>query len=133
MCAGRRYGFPLEHVSEIVAPRPLTRLPGTGPEVCGLIGIRGRAVTVLDLGVLLGGGASVSLPDGRLLLLELDERRVGYAVDEVVAIRPAVLEAGGPEAGTGVRGAVLGTAALEGAPFVALDPVRLTEDLLQQV
>lgn len=128
-CAGRRYAFPLEHVSEIVAPRPVTRLPGVGPEVCGLIGVRGRAVTVLDFGAMMGAEPAATRPDHRLLLLELDQRHIGFAVDEMLAIRPAQVEAGGVVA-VGTE-AVLGTGVAEGEPFVALDPVRLTAALLQ--
>jgi len=125
LCEGRRFGVPLGTVSEILTPRPFTRLPGTGPEVCGLVGIRGRVVTVLDLGVVLGLRGAGSLPDHRLLLLELGARRLAAAVDEVSSITAAAPEPG-PDGD-----ASLGTAQAEDGAFTALDPAALTRHLLQ--
>jgi chemotaxis signal transduction protein len=128
-CAGARFGLPLDRVREILAPRPFTRLPGAGPEVCGLAGIRGRVVTVLDLGVVLRNTPAAAVADHRLLLLDINGRQVGAAVDEVVMIVPALVVPAG-EGGTELPAAV-GTGRMEDGAFVALDPVRLIEQLLQ--
>jgi chemotaxis signal transduction protein len=132
LCGGQRFGLPLEGVKEIIAPRQFTRLPGAAAPVCGLIGVRGRAVTVLDLGTMLGMRSAAALPDHRLLLLELVGRQVGVAVDEVTAILPAQLNRAAVSGYEGTD-AILGTATIDGDRFIAIDPVRLTEDLLQQV
>ncbi|HSJ05669.1 MAG TPA: chemotaxis protein CheW [Longimicrobiales bacterium] len=136
VCSGRRFGFPLEHVREILTPAPFTRLPGAGPAVCGLIGLRGRLLTVLDAGVILGAAPAADTPDHRVLVLESGGRRVGAAVDGIVAVTRAPLDAPGGEAAdrsdAGDRGiAVLGTVVLDSGPFLALDPVTLTDGLLQ--
>jgi chemotaxis signal transduction protein len=139
VCGGRRFGFPLEHVREILTPTPFTRLPGAGPAVCGLISLRGRLLTVLDAGVILHGAASVGAPDHRVLVLDVGGRRIGAAVDGIVAVsRTPLAEPGGDEpAGISdtlpgnVGVAILGTAALDSGSFVALDPIVLTEGLLQ--
>lgn len=138
-CGGRRFGFPLEHVREILTPAPFTRLPGAGAAVCGLISLRGRLLTVLDAGVILGAAAAAETPDHRVLVLEMGGRRVGAAVDGIVAVSRAPLdEAGGgepagtsdlPAGGSGL--AVLGTAVLDSGPFLALDPFALTDGLLE--
>jgi purine-binding chemotaxis protein CheW len=132
LCGGQRFGFPLEAVREIIAPRQFTRLPGVAAPVCGLVGVRGRAVTVLDLGVMLGTGPAAALADHRLLLLAAPARQVGVIVDEVTAVLAAQLT---PTAVGGYEGmdAILGTASNDGERFIAVDPVRLSEDLLQQV
>lgn len=141
-CDDRHYGFPLALVREIMTPRPFTRVPGAGPQVCGLIGVRGRVVTVVDAGLMLGGRAAASLPDHRLLLLDLGTRRVGAAVEDVVTITSAPLEtAAAGAAGAGASAddaapagvaphAVLGRVHIDGGRFVAIDPVALTEALL---
>lgn len=124
-CEGRPFGFPLERVSEIITPRPFTRLPGTGPEVCGLVGIRGRVMTVLDLGVLLGLRPAAAQDDHRLLVLDMKRLRMGVVAEEVVAVVSAqVLDAGeeGP--------AVLGTGRSDEGDFTALAPERLLAPLL---
>jgi purine-binding chemotaxis protein CheW len=132
LCDGGTFGFPLEHVTEIMTPRHFTRLPGAGAEVCGLIGVHGRVVTAIDLGVVLGKRGAVGLVDYRLLLLDLGPRRVAAAVDDVLAIEPAVLRPGADGLpGVASPEALLGTATAEVGAFVAIDPVALLERLLQ--
>jgi purine-binding chemotaxis protein CheW len=128
-CASENFGLPLDQVREILTPRAFTRLPGTGPEVCGLTGVRGSVVTVLDLGVILRGTAAAGVQDHRLLLLDVHERRIGVAVDEVVMIAPALVVP--TVEGAPVWPAAVGTGRLEDGAFVALDPVRLLGHLLQ--
>jgi purine-binding chemotaxis protein CheW len=129
LCHGDMFGIPLEQVREIVAPRPFTRLPGASREVCGLVGVRGRVITVIDLGTLLGGRPSAGQPEHRLLLLDIDGRRIGAAVDEVVTIAAAEVEAtDGP-----VRVAAeasLGTGRVEAGTFAAVDPAILLNHVL---
>lgn len=128
-CSGRRFGFPLERVSEILTPRTFTRLPGAVAGVCGLVGFRGRVITVFDLGVVLElDSAAASFPDHRLLLLKLGTRRIGAAVDEVERIVSARLT---PARAAGGARWVMGTARAEDGEFVALEPQELLRDLLQ--
>lgn len=97
VCGARLFGLPLERVREILVPQPLTRLPGCGDAVAGLVGIRGRVVTALDLGRILGSGASASLPDHRLLLVDAEERIIGLAVDDARAVVDGTLRPPVPE------------------------------------
>lgn len=125
-CGARLYGMPLERVREILTPQPLTRLPGCGATVAGLVGVRGRVVTALDLGWILGPGASVSLPDHRLLLVDIEGRTVGLVVDEARAVVDGVLHPPVPEperlAGLDAEGAdVLGMVDSGNERFPALD------------
>jgi purine-binding chemotaxis protein CheW len=141
LCHGTRFGVPLDCVREIVAPRPFTRLPGAGPAVCGLAALRGRVITVLDLGVLLGDSPAALHEEHRLLVLDVAGRITGAAVDEVVMIGPAQLDTAsathgsatvGPVARTATpAGAVVGTGHCEEVDFQALDPALLTGHLLQ--
>ncbi|MBI4409407.1 MAG: chemotaxis protein CheW, partial [Gemmatimonadetes bacterium] len=66
-----------------------TRLPGCGPAVCGLIGLRGRVITAFDLGAALALRPSAARPDHRLLLVEYGPRLVALAVEEVVGVARA--------------------------------------------
>ena len=47
------YAVGLEAVREVLEPASLTRLPGAGRVVLGLLNVRGQVVPVLDTGVLL--------------------------------------------------------------------------------
>jgi chemotaxis signal transduction protein len=111
----------LERVHEIVPPQAVTRVPGCGREVCGLLGLRGRVITVFDLGVIAGGSASASIPDHRLVLLKYGERVVGLAVDQVLTIAAfEVIE--DDEARGGSRGESTVALKAGGRTFTILDP-----------
>jgi purine-binding chemotaxis protein CheW len=127
-CADRRFGLPLERVREILTPRPFTRLPGTGREVCGLVGVRSRIVTAFDLGVVLGLSPARNAPDHRLLLVEYGEKSPALVVEEVLAVAPAELAEAGPSALD--RQLILGAGEFESEPFIALDSDRLLDRLL---
>jgi purine-binding chemotaxis protein CheW len=129
-CGGQRYGMPLERVREIVSPRPFTRLPGAGPEVPGLAGVRGRIVTVVDLGTLLHGQPAAHAADHRLLLLDLGGRLLGAVVDDVVMIAPASVSPPTDSASDDAVPGAAGTGVLEDGAFIALDPARLLEGVL---
>lgn len=91
VCGGERYAVPLLQVQEILVPQPFTRLPGCGPEVCGLIGLRGRIVTVFDIGAALGLRPAREARDQRILLLERGGGTVAGVVDEVVSVAPTAI------------------------------------------
>jgi purine-binding chemotaxis protein CheW len=134
-CGDHLFGLPLDRTREILPPRPITRLPGCGPEVAGLVGIRGRVVTVFDLGVILEKSASAQRPDHRMLVVVVEGKRVAVLVDEIVAVsrdssgvlplnsdalRPYDIE----------RDDVLGVGALDEKPFLAIDPDRILGRML---
>jgi len=134
-CEGHWLAFPITSVREILPPRRFTRLPGTGPEVCGLIGLRGRIVTVLDLGAILGLTPSASREEHRLVLLEHETRVIGMAVDSMVAVtRAAARDLSLPKETRGVfdieRDDVIGVGTLDDRPFTAIDPHPLIRRLL---
>jgi purine-binding chemotaxis protein CheW len=127
VCGSQRFGFPLERVSEILTPRPFTRLPGTGPEVCGLVAVHGRVIAAVDLGVLLRLRPAASHADHRLLVLEVGTRQVGVVVEEVAAVTQARVERRAPSE---EEGPVLGIAHMEEGEFTALEPARLLRQLI---
>ena len=134
-CDGHWLAFAITRVREILPPRGFTRLPGCGPEVCGLVGLRGRIVTVLDLGAILGLRPAAEREDHRLVLLEHDGRVVGMAVDEMVAVtRAAARDLSLGREARGIfdieRDEVIGVGTLEGRPFTAIDPEPVIRRLL---
>ncbi len=135
-CGAELFGVPLLSSREVVPPQPLTRLPGCGPEVAGLMGLRGRVVTAFDMGVVLGLEPARRLPDHRILVIDHVDRVVAIAVDAIVGIarhHSALLrELAGDALGKAeVVGAdVVGVGTLEGKRYLALDPNRILKRLL---
>jgi len=134
-CGDHLFGLPLDRTREILPPRSITRLPGCGAEVAGLVGIRGRVVTVFDFGAMLGSTASAQREDHRILVVFVNGKRVAVLVDEIIAV---LRESGGvlPLDTDALRpydierDDVLGVGALGESPFLALDPDRILGRLL---
>jgi purine-binding chemotaxis protein CheW len=134
-CGEHWFGLPLERTREILPPRTITRLPGCGPEVCGLVGIRGRVVTVFDFGIVIGGTSSLAKEDHRLLVLFVQGRRIGAVVDEIIAVSREAsgilpLDSNALRPYDIDRDDLVGIGALGDRPFLALDPDRILGRLL---
>lgn len=54
MVGGQLFGLPIGHVQDVFIPDRLTRVPLAPPEIAGLINLRGRIVTLIDLRFRLG-------------------------------------------------------------------------------
>jgi len=51
---GQLFGLPIEKVQDVFSPDRLTRVPLAPPEVAGVLNLRGRIVTAIDMRVRLG-------------------------------------------------------------------------------
>jgi len=80
------YGCDIATVREIIPQRRPTRLPGAPEFVCGLINLRGTIVTVIDLGKRLERSSGAK-PDGSYIMIEVGNKLVGIAVDDVMDVR----------------------------------------------
>src|SRR6185503_21003547 len=54
MIGEQLFGLPIARVQDVFAPERLTRVPLAPPEVAGVLNLRGRIVTLIDLRRLLG-------------------------------------------------------------------------------
>jgi purine-binding chemotaxis protein CheW len=54
MCGGQMFGLPIARVQDVFKPERLTRVPLAPPEIAGLINLRGRVVTAIDMRCCLG-------------------------------------------------------------------------------
>jgi purine-binding chemotaxis protein CheW len=118
--AGGMYGIDLTAIREIIPLRRATRLPGAPEHVRGLVNVRGTIVTVVDLGLRLGG-APVGA-DSSVMLVELGGKVAGAAVDEVLEVQrflPEEIDPPGPE--HAVEGIVTGVGHAAGSIVILLD------------
>jgi purine-binding chemotaxis protein CheW len=107
--------------------RPATRLPGAPNYVCGLINLRGTIVTVLDLGLRVGG-KTVDRDGGSIILVENGSKLVGLAVDEVRDVQPVSEEQ--VESAEESDGMVRGLARLGDVVVVLLDVRTVVRQVL---
>ncbi len=54
MIGGQLFGLPISRVQDVFIPDRLTRVPLSSPEVAGILNLRGRIVTVIDMRCRLG-------------------------------------------------------------------------------
>ena len=127
---GETLALPLAEVTEVLQPRPLTRVPHGPASLLGLANLRGAVVPVISLAALVDGAATPVTSTSRLVLL-WPHAPVALLADDVVALA----EAGGARrldvqallaqgfAGLLRRSAALGVAAdgsqMDAAPAVA--------------
>jgi purine-binding chemotaxis protein CheW len=48
--AGQLFGLPIGRVQDVFKPAHMTRVPLAGPEIAGVLNLRGRIVTAINLG-----------------------------------------------------------------------------------
>ena len=96
MIGGQLFGLPISRVQDVFMPDRLTRVPLAPPEIAGVLNLRGRIVTTIDMRRRLG------LPpreDNKLAMavgIELKGESYGLLIDtigEVMKLGEATLEA----------------------------------------
>jgi purine-binding chemotaxis protein CheW len=70
-------------VQEVIRIDSLTRIRNAPEQVAGVINLRGRIVTLLDLGIVLGFGPSRLTNDSRVFVIEDRNEFLGLIVDKV--------------------------------------------------
>ena len=87
---GGLFGLDVEHVKEVIALRPISRVFHAPPVIAGVVNLRGEVLTVIDLAVLFGK-VSLSAPtSARIVVLRDDgepRRLAGVLVDRLGALR----------------------------------------------
>jgi purine-binding chemotaxis protein CheW len=90
------YGVDIFVVREIVKAQEITAVPGASDYVLGIINLRGKIISVVDLAQRLGLGKSKIDRGSRILVIDLEEFTVGFLVDaatEVLKLAPESIEA----------------------------------------
>lgn len=126
--SGETYAIASEHVSLVMPLAQYTPLPGTPPHVLGIVNVRGRIVSVLDLRVLfelpIGGLSDKNF----LVVLQGPEMEFGLLIDRVLGIKQIQKAALQQEVAnlSGIRSAyLLGVTADQ---WTVLDGARLLGD-----
>lgn len=133
------YAVPISAVKEIVNPLPLTELPHAPAAVAGVADHRGEVVPVVDLRARFGVPPADDTLRSKWILVDVEGRIVGLAVDRVTEVfgtegeklRPAPALGGGED----VRG-IVGVTSHDDVLTFVLDVDRfeaLTAALSQEV
>lgn len=118
------FGVDIFAVREIVRVQEITKVPGAPEFVLGVINLRGRVISVVDLGQQLGLDRTEVTPSSRILVIQLDGISVGFLVDaatSVIKVSADVIDSR-PEMIGGVKAEFLeGVAKLEGRLAILLN------------
>ena len=124
------FGLPIFRVQDVFVPARVTRVPLAPPEVAGILNLRGRVVTAIDMRSRLDLGAR---PPGMPVMaigIELKGEFYGLLVDsvgEVLQLRNATCEANPANLDAGLSRVAAGIYRLEGQLMVVLDVDRVLD------
>jgi purine-binding chemotaxis protein CheW len=109
--AAEEYAIPIEMVESIIKLGPLTSVPGSPSYVRGVMNLRGRIMSVIDLRQRFGMPAEEDKPEGRILVVQYGDTTIGLLVDsvsEVFNLDEMEFQPPPPELGNGAVGGVDG-------------------------
>jgi purine-binding chemotaxis protein CheW len=127
---GQLFGLPIARVQDVFMPDRLTRVPLAPPEIAGVLNLRGRIVTAVDLRRRLG---MAPRSDGRPPMavgIELKGESYGLLIDavgEVMKLANGTREANPVNLDTRLAGVSAGVHRLEGQLMVILDVDRVLD------
>ncbi len=84
--AGERFGLPLGAIREILKLVPITEVPRAPHDVLGILSVRGRITTVIDLRRRLRMPPREPTKGSRILLVESGAEVLGLLVDQVYQV-----------------------------------------------
>ena len=83
------------HVQEVIRAASVTRIRHAPEAVAGVINLRGKIVTLLDTGLILGFGQTAIGPESRIIIVDGKGEFIGMLVDrvgEVIEVEPHALD-----------------------------------------
>ena len=124
------FGLPIFRVQDVFVPARVTRVPLAPPEVAGILNLRGRVVTAIDMRSRLDLGARAPGTPVMAIGIELKGEFYGLLVDsvgEVLQLRNAACEANPANLDAGLSRVAAGIYRLEGQLMVVLDVDRVLD------
>jgi purine-binding chemotaxis protein CheW len=125
------FGLPIFRVQDVFVPDRLTRVPLAPPEVAGVLNLRGRVVTAIDMRSRLDLGArSQGAPPAMAIGIEAKGESYGLMVDavgEVMQLADAACEAKPVNLDPRLSRVAAGIYRLEGQLLVVLDVDRVLD------
>ncbi len=129
MIGEQLFGLPIARVQDVFVPERLTRVPLAPPEVAGVLNLRGRIVTAIDM------RARLALPaaaDRRAMAVGVDLRGESYgllidSIGEVLKLADDDREVNPVNLDPGLARVAAGVHRLDGQLMVVLDVDRVLE------
>lgn len=126
--AGQLFGLPISRVQDVFMPERLTRVPLAAPEIAGVLNLRGRIVTALDMRVRLGLPPHETARPPMAVGIEVKGESYGLLIDsvgEVLKLADETREANPVNLDSRLARVSAGVHRLEGQLLVVLDVDRV--------
>jgi len=83
MIGGQLFGMPIRSVQDVFLPERITRVPLAAPEIAGVLNLRGRIVTLIDMRERLGLAPRESDATPMAVGVELRGESYGLLIDSI--------------------------------------------------
>ncbi|MBX9990635.1 chemotaxis protein CheW [Phreatobacter oligotrophus] len=83
LIGGQLFGLPISRVQDVFMPDRLTRVPLAHPDIAGVLNLRGRIVTAIDMRVRLGLGRDKDAKPAMAVGIESRGESYGLLIDSV--------------------------------------------------
>lgn len=126
--AGQLFGLPIHRVEDVFKPAAITRVPLARPEIAGVLNLRGRIVTAIDMHRRLGLAGGGRRTDVMAVGVAAKGESFGLLIDgvgEVLRLESAGLEANPVNLDPRWVGISAGVHRLDGRLLVVLDVDRV--------
>jgi purine-binding chemotaxis protein CheW len=144
---GQLFALDASFLREVIPARGATRIPGAPALVKGLINLRGSLIVVADVAMrLMGPEAGLAPDDGSIVLVEVEGKNIGLAVQDVrdvvalevepidgstkVALGQASPVSATATAGSSAGSLCLGVGRLENEIVIVLDVAALARQVV---
>jgi purine-binding chemotaxis protein CheW len=127
---GQLFGLPISRVQDVFAPDRLTRVPLASSEIAGLLNLRGRIVTAIDMRKRLGLDASSEIASRMAVGVECRGESYGLLIDvigEVLKLPTSEREENPLNLDPGLASVSAGVYRLDGKLLVVLDVDRVLD------
>ncbi|SDB01844.1 purine-binding chemotaxis protein CheW [Desulfonatronum thiosulfatophilum] len=128
LLSGERYAVESVHVREVLVPSDITPVPCTPQHIHGIINVRGKIISVMDLRVLFGLPHNGPSPKDKVLILTSENMEFGILAEELVGAETAALDAVHPPPSTMQDGRGTYLRGIIGTDLILLDAVKLLSD-----
>lgn len=81
--AGEEYGLEILKVHEIIGIMPITRVPRTPLFILGVINLRGKVISIMDLRARFGMESAERAAEACIIVVQLGDVQIGLFVDRV--------------------------------------------------
>ncbi len=127
---GQLFGMPILRVQDVFVPERLTRVPLAPPEIAGVLNLRGRIVTLIDMRCRLGLGRRADGASAMAIGVECAGESYGLLIDqvgEVLTFEDARREPNPTNLETHLARVSAGIHRLDGQLLIVLDVDRILD------